>query len=87
MTDAQEDALQEQAMNERLRECGLVVIDGRLYGDKDNADKARQHVRDLLALADKADARAERVTDYKACRLRANARAARKDAKRILSTL
>lgn len=70
-----------------LQRNGLILIDGRLYTDANNAPAARAFVAKLRASADEADARAEAVTADKARRLRQNARQARKDAERILSTL
>lgn len=75
------------SQNSILKENGLILKDGRLYGDPQNPAAAQEFARRLMRKAEAAEAKANIVTPYKARLLRQNARAGRRDARRILSTL
>jgi hypothetical protein len=66
---------------------GLIIKNGKLYGDKNNSEKAMQFVAQLLKMADEAEKKAIATTAYKAKVLNQNARQARKDADRIEKSL
>lgn len=74
-------------MNDDLKRNGLIIKNGRIYGDKRNADKARQFVARLRQAADEAERQAAATTPYQARLLGQNARAARRDADRIEASL